>query len=105
MPSVLILIILEFFMVLFLALGYLIRFRGRVDLIAGFKEGRIQDTAGLAGFIGSSLLLLGILAAITFVLVLLFPDDEVLIFLTYAAVIFPLISIFSAYKSRQYLKT
>jgi hypothetical protein len=43
MASALILILLEFFMILFLVLGYLIRFRGRVDFIAGFREGRIQD--------------------------------------------------------------
>jgi hypothetical protein len=105
MPSVLILIILEFFIILFLALGYLIRFRGRVDLIAGYREGRIRDTTGLARFIGDSLLLLGVLAAITFTLVLVFPEDEVWFFLVYAAVIFPAVSIFSVYKSRQYLKT
>ncbi|NYT16491.1 MAG: hypothetical protein GKC06_00560, partial [Methanomicrobiales archaeon] len=45
MASFLILIILEFFLILFLALGYLIRFRGRVDIIAGYKEGRIRDPA------------------------------------------------------------
>jgi hypothetical protein len=105
MPSALILIILEFFMVLFLALGYLIKFRGRVDLIAGYREGRIRDAAGLAGSIGTSLLLLGILAAATFALVLLFPNYEVLFFLTYAVVLFPIISIFSLFVSRKYLKT
>jgi hypothetical protein len=104
MPSALILIILEFFMVLFLALGYLIKFRGRVDLIAGYREGRIRDAAGLAGFIGTSLLFLGILAAATFALVLLFPDYEVVFFLIYAAVLFPIISIYSLAGSRKYLK-
>jgi hypothetical protein len=105
MASVLILIILEFFMVLFIALGYLIRFRGRVDLIAGYREGRIQDPAGLSIFIGNSLLLLGTFAVITFVLVLVLPDYEVLFFLMYAAVIFPIVSIFSVYRSRRYLKS
>jgi hypothetical protein len=105
MASVLILIILEFFTILFLALGYLIRFRGRVDLIAGYREGRIRDPAGLSTFIGNSLLLLGILAILTFTLVLILPDYEVLFFLFYAAVIFPIVSILSVYRSRQYLKS
>jgi hypothetical protein len=104
MASVLILIILEFFMVIFIALGYLIRFRKRVDLIAGYREGRIRDPTGLSTFIGNSLLLLGILALLTFAMVLVVPDYEVLFFLIYAAVIFPIVSIISVYKSRQYLK-
>ncbi len=49
------LILLEFFMILFLVLGYLIRFRGRVDFIAGFREGRIQDESGLTRFLGTIL--------------------------------------------------
>jgi hypothetical protein len=105
MASVLILIILEFFMILFIALGYLIRFRGRVDLIAGYREGRIRDEAGLSAFIGNSLLFLGISAAIIFILVLVLPDYEVLFFLVYAALIFPIVSIFSVYRSRQYLRS
>lgn len=104
MASFLILIILEFFLILFLALGYLIRFRGRVDIIAGYKEGRIRDPAALSRLIGNNLLLLGALAALSFVLVLAFPEYEVVIFLLFAVIMVPVIGIGSAILGRRYLK-
>jgi hypothetical protein len=105
MASALILIILEFFMIFFIALGYLIRFRGRVDLIAGYREGKIKDQRSLSILVGNALLFLGILAAVTIILVLLLPGSEVLLFLVYAAVIFPVVSIFSMFLSRRYFRT
>jgi hypothetical protein len=104
MASVLILIILEFFMVLFLALGYLIRFRGRIDLIAGYREGRVKDVKGLLQVVGNSLLMLGILAAVTLGLVFLIPQREVLLFLVYTTIIVPVIAIASFLGSRRYLE-
>jgi hypothetical protein len=104
MASVLILIILEFFMVLFLALGYLIRFRGRIDLIAGYREGRIQDEKGLARVVGTSLIILGVLAGSTLALVIIFPEKEVLVFLLYTAMVVPVVGILSVLGSRRYLK-
>ena len=104
MASALILIILEFFMIFFLALGYLIRVRGRVDLIAGYREGKIKDQRGLSILVGNALLLLGLAAAVTLILVLALPAFEVLFFLIYAAVIFPVVSIFSMFRSRRYFQ-
>ncbi|NTV00273.1 MAG: DUF3784 domain-containing protein [Methanoregulaceae archaeon] len=104
MASALILIILEFFMIFFLALGYLIRFRGRVDLVAGYREGKIKDQQGLSILVGNALLLLGIVAAGTLILVFALPEFEVLIFLVYAVIIFPVVSIFSMIRSRQYFR-
>jgi len=104
MTSVLILIILEFFLILFLALGYLIRFRGRGDIIAGYREGRIRDPAALSRLVGNNLLLLGALAALSFVLVLAFPEYEVVFFLVFTVIIVPVIGIVSAIMSRGYLK-
>jgi hypothetical protein len=104
MASVLILIILEFFMVLFLVLGYLIRFRGRIDLVAGYKEGRVRDEKGLSRVVGNSLLVLGVLAAAILGLVITFPEKEVLLFLLYTAIVVPVIGILSVLGSRRYLK-
>ena len=104
MASVLILIILEFFMVLFLVLGYLVRFQGRTDFIAGYREGLVQDAEGLSRFVGTCLLLLGGLAAATLGLVFFFPEEEVLLFLLYAAVVVPVIGIASVLGSRKYMK-
>jgi hypothetical protein len=103
MASALILIILEFFMVLFLILGYLIRFRGRIDLIAGYGEGRVKDVKGLLRVVGNSLLVLGILAAATLGLVFLIPAKEVFLFLIYTTIIVPVIAIASFLGSRRYL--
>ncbi|MDD1706050.1 MAG: DUF3784 domain-containing protein [Methanoregulaceae archaeon] len=104
MASVLILIILEFFMVLFLALGYLIRFRGRIDFVAGYREGRVIDAKGLERVVGNSLLVLGILAAVTLSLVIIFPENEVILFLIFAGVVVPVTGILSVLGSRRYLK-
>ncbi len=104
MASMLILIILEFFLVMFLALGYLIRFRGRIDLVAGYREGRVRDEKGLSRVVGNSLLILGVLAAATLVLVFIVPEQEVLMFLLYAVVVVPVIGILSVLLSRRYLK-
>ena len=102
--SFLIVIILEFLMVLFLILGYLIRYRGRFELIAGYREGEVRDPKGLSRVVGSSLLLLGILAGVTLGLVLIFPEKEVAFFLLYAAIIVPVVSVISLFGSRRYLK-
>ena len=104
MASILILIILEFFMVMFLVLGYLIRFRGRIDLVAGFKEGRVQDGKGLSRVVGTSLIILGVLAGATLALVFIFPEKEVLLFLIYTAIVVPVVGILSVILSRRYLK-
>ncbi len=104
MASVLILIILEFFMVLFLVLGYLIRFRGRIDFVAGYKEGRVRDAKGLSCVVGNSLLFLGVLAAVTLALVIIFPEKEVILFLLYAALVVPITGIVSVLGSRRYLR-
>jgi hypothetical protein len=104
MASVLILIMLEFFMVLFLALGYLIRFRGRIDFVAGYKEGRVRDAKGLSRVVGNSLLILGVLAAVTLGLVIIIPEKEVILFLLFAVIIVPVIGIVSVLCSRRYLK-
>ena len=104
MASFLILIILEFFLILFFALGYLIRFRDRVDIIAGYREGRFRDPAALSRLIGNNLLLLGILAGVTVLLVLAFPEHEVVFFLIFTAILVPGIGIVSAIMSRRYLK-
>jgi len=103
MASVLILIILEFFMLLFLVLGYLIRFRNRIDLVAGYREGRIRDEKGLSRVVGNSLLVLGVLAAAILGLVIIFPEKEVLLFLLYTAVVVPVVGILSVLGSRRYL--
>lgn len=102
--SFLLIIILEFLLVFFLVLGYLIRFRGRVDLIAGYHEGRIRDPKGLSRVVGHSLLLLGILGGVTLGLIISFPQREVTFFLLYAAVIVPVMSIVSLLGSRRYLE-
>jgi len=102
--SFLIVIILEFLMVLFLILGYLIRYRGRFELIAGYREGEVMDPKELSRVVGSSLLLLGILAGGTLGLVLIFPEKEVAFFLLYAAIIVPVVSVISLFGSRRYLK-
>lgn len=105
MASVLILIILEFFMILFLVLGYLIRFRDRIDLVAAYREGRVRDAKGLSIVVGNNLLVLGILAAAILVLVLLIPEREVLLFLFYTAIIVPVAGIVSVLQGRQHLGT
>jgi hypothetical protein len=61
-PLILLLII-EFIAVVFLALGYLIKYRKMTNLIAGFDRKTCADPEGLIAWIGNSLLALAIAAA------------------------------------------
>jgi hypothetical protein len=59
MATYLILIITEFVTIFFIALGYLIKYRKRIDFIRGYDRNRVSDPAGLSRWVGNNLLILG----------------------------------------------
>lgn len=97
-------IITELIGFVMLALGYLIRFRGRVDLIAGYDEKRVRDPEGLTHFVGTNLLLLGAGAFAVLALEFLIPGYAVLFFVVYALVVVPLVSLLTVRGSSRYEK-
>ncbi len=97
-------IITELIGFVMLALGYLIRFRGQVNLIAGYDEKRVRDPEGLARFVGTNLLLLGVGAFVVLALEFLFPEYAVLFFVVYALVAVPLVSLLTVRGSSRYEK-
>jgi hypothetical protein len=46
------------------ALGALIAYGGRVELIAGYDPDRVEDEAGLAAFVGTNAILVGALTVL-----------------------------------------
>ena len=102
-PLILLLII-EFIAVVFLALGYLIKYRKMTNLIAGFDRKTCADPEGLIAWIGNSLLALAVAAAAIFFLLLLLPEYALIIFFVYTAGIVPVGAIIVAYRARSFDK-
>lgn len=100
----LILLIIEFIAVVFLALGYLIKYRKMTNLIAGFDRKTCADPDGLIAWIGNSLLALAVAAAVIFFLILLLPEYALLIFLIYTAGIVPITAVIVALRARRFDK-
>jgi len=87
-----------------LAMGLLIRSGQHNNLIAGYDEKRVRDPKGLSQWIGRSLILLGIGAFLVFFLSLLFPALTLSLFMLYALVAIPLVSVFTVRGSSRYEK-
>lgn len=102
-PLILLLII-EFIAVVFLALGYLIKYRKQTNIIAGFDRKTCADPEGLIAWIGNSLLALAVAAAVIFFLILLRPAYALIIFFVYTAGIVPVAAIFVAFRARKFDK-
>lgn len=100
----LILLIIEFIAFVFLALGYLIKYRKMTNLIAGFDRQTCADPDGLIAWIGNSLLALAVAAAVIFFLILLLPEYALLIFLIYTAGIVPITAVIVALRARRFDK-
>ena len=100
----LILLIIEFIAVVFLALGYLIKYRKMTNLIAGFDRKTCADPDGLIAWIGNSLLALAVAAAAIFFLLLLFPEYALYLFFTYTAGIVPIAAVIVVIRARKFDK-
>jgi hypothetical protein len=103
MTNILILGMTEFFIVLFAVLAFMIKYKGRVDIIAGYDEKQVRDKKGLADFIGNNLIILAVSAALAFIFELLNPSTEFLAFLVFASVIVPIVGIATFFGMRKYL--
>ena len=104
MSNILILGMTEFFFVLFLVLAYMIKFKGRVEIIAGYDATRVKNKKGLADFVGNSLLILAASAFIAFVFEIANPTGEFLTFMIFASVIVPVVGIATFFWSLRFFK-
>ncbi|ACL17692.1 hypothetical protein Mpal_2412 [Methanosphaerula palustris E1-9c] len=104
MASVLLLLFTEILMIFFLGIGYLIRFKGKVTLVAGYDPKRVRDSTGLSTWIGNSLLLIGVIGVITFLIEVLVDAQALAAFFTFALIIVPVVSIVTAWGARRFYK-
>lgn len=104
MSNILILGMTEFFIILFLVLGYMIKYKGRVEIIAGYDASRVKDRKGLGNFIGNSLFILAASAIIAFIFEIMNPDNEFIIFMVFASVIVPIVGIATFLGTRRFMK-
>jgi hypothetical protein len=102
MSNILILGMTEFFLILFLVLAYMIKAKGRVEIIAGYDAARVKNKKGLADFVGNSLIILAASAFIAFIFEVVNPDSEFLIFMVFASVVVPVVGIATFLKSRKF---
>ena len=87
-----------------LVMGFLIRSGQHNNLIAGYDKKRVRDPEGLSQWIGRNLILLGIGAFLVFFLSLLFPALALSLFMLYALVAIPLVSVFTVRRTARYEK-
>jgi UDP-N-acetylmuramyl pentapeptide phosphotransferase/UDP-N-acetylglucosamine-1-phosphate transferase len=99
--GIIVILITEFLTVFFLLTGYMIHFKRRLDYLRGYDPTRVSDRAGLARLTGGVLLFLGVYAAITLFVELIFPDFGVLSFILLLGII-PVTGVITAWKSRRF---
>jgi hypothetical protein len=102
MATYLILIITEFVTIFFIALGYLIKYRKRIDLIRGYDRNQVSDPAGLSRWVGNNLLILGGIGVIILIIEFLFTEFELLAATLFLAVAVPVVGLITAYGSRRF---
>ena len=102
MSNILILGMTEFFFILFLVLAYMIKAKGRVEIIAGYDAAKVKNKKGLADFVGNSLIILAVSAFLAFIFEIINPDLEFLIFMVFASMVVPIVGIATFLKSRKF---
>jgi len=102
MSNILILGMTEFFLILFFVLAYMIKFKGRIEIIAGYDAAKVKNKKGLANLVGNSLLILAVSAFIAFIFEIMNPAGEFLTFMIFASVIVPIVGIATFLKSRRF---
>jgi hypothetical protein len=102
MATYLILIITEFVTIFFIALGYLIKYRKRIDFIRGYDRDRVSDPAGLSRWVGNNLLILGGIGVITLIIEFFFSGLELLAATLFLAGAVPVVGLITAYGSRRF---
>jgi len=103
MTNILVLGMTEFFILLFAVLAYMIKYKGRIEMIAGYDAKKVKDRKGLADFVGNNLILLAVCAAIAFIFELAYPPTELVAFLVFASMIVPIVGIVTFFGMRKFM--
>lgn len=90
---------------LFLLLGYFIRYKQMVEIIAGYDPKKVVDREGLAKWVGSNLILLGITAFFAFGAEFALSSAGVKIFMGYHLLIVLGICVRTALGCKKYERT
>ncbi len=72
---------------LLIFLGYLIKYKKKVNMLSGYDETLVQDKDGLANFAGASLIILGLISILLGLVIYFFPTHYVLIMNIFTATI------------------
>ena len=83
-------------------LGYLVGKKQMVEILAGYEKEKVTDQRGLANWVGSNLILMGILAFVSAGLMALLPEGRVILFLVFILVIVPLLCVRIVLGNRKY---
>lgn len=86
--STLLNIITAFFALLIIFSGYLIKYKKKVNIIAGYDEQTCNDKVGLANWVGGTLIIMGILCFLFAVTLNFLPNYTHLMMAAYGITIF-----------------
>ncbi len=88
---------------LFLLIGYLVRSKQMVEIIAGYDPNKVKDEKGLAKWVGSNLLLMGLLGLLIGGLGFIFPQINTILVIGFGVVIV-ILAIRTAFGCKKYEK-
>jgi UDP-N-acetylmuramyl pentapeptide phosphotransferase/UDP-N-acetylglucosamine-1-phosphate transferase len=71
---------------LFMFLGYLVRYKKKLNIIAGYDESRVHDKNGLANWAGAAIIILGATYLILSLINCIFPNHQTCILNIFAAI-------------------
>lgn len=85
-------------------LGYLVGKKQMVEILAGYDQNKVTDREGLARWVGANLVLMGILAFFTTVLMAVVPEGRVVLFMVYSLGAIPLLAVRIVLGNRNFLR-
>ncbi len=87
-----------------LVIGYLIRYHGMVEIIAGYDPRKVTDKQGLARWVGANFLLMGVSGLFSGALGLILPEIAGMLAMIYFAMI-GILSLRTSLGCKKYEKT
>ena len=84
-------------------LGYLVGKKQMVEILAGYDPAKVTDRKGLANWVGTNLILMGILAFVSAGLMAVVSEGRGILFLVYALGAVPLLCVRIVLGNRKYM--
>lgn len=87
------------------AFGYLIGKKQMLEILAGHDPKKVTDKKGLARWVGTNLVLMGVLAFFSAALMAVFPQTRTVLLLVYALAAIPLLCVRIILGNRRYTRS